>query len=376
MGNGKTHRVALVGAGGIAATHLGFVKGIRNAEVVAICDPVPNKAQELAAAKELDTACYTDLDAMLREVEPSVVHVVTPPATHAALAVRAMEAGANVLVEKPMAMRVADCDRMIAAERANGRRLCVDHNRLFDPVVRRALDRVDRGEIGEVVSVESYQGVNQVELGGGATAQWRIENPFAPFYNLAPHPFYLVGRLLGPARRAQVMGRAGHPGSPLVTEVRAQLEGDRVYGLVVFSMAAQPYLNHLNVYGTKATLRINLNTMTIVTERVRTKLPKLVAKLASNVEPAAQLVAGTVENVVGVATRRMKLYPGIGETIRRFYRSIEDGEPPPVDGEAGRENVRLLNLVEDVLSAEIARPARTVGDASNGHSNGDRPWTS
>lgn len=161
-----------------------------------------------------------------------------------------------------------------------------------------------------------------------------------------------------------------------MTEVRAQLEGDRVYGLVVFSMAAQPYLNHLNVYGTKATLRINLNTMTIVTERVRTKLPKLVAKLASNVEPAAQLVAGTVENVVGVATRRMKLYPGIGETIRRFYRSIEDGEPPPVDGEAGRENVRLLNLVEDVLSAEIARPARTVGDASNGHSNGDRPWTS
>lgn len=373
MSHGKTHRVALVGAGGIAATHLGFVKGIRNAKVVGLCDPVPNKAQELATAKQVDTACYVDLDAMLREVEPSVVHVVTPPGTHADLAVRAMEAGANVLVEKPMALRVADCDRMIAAERANGRRLCVDHNRLFDPVVRRALDRIERGEIGDVVSVESHQGVNQVELGGGATAAWRIENPFAPFYNLAPHPFYLVGRLLGPVREAQVMGRAGHPGSPLLTEVRALLQGETAYGFVVFSMASQPYLNHLNVFGTKATLRINLNTMTIVTERVHAKLPKMVAKLASNVEPAAQLVAGTVENVVGVATRRMKLYPGIGETIRRFYRSIEEGEPPPVDGAAGRENVRLLNLVEDVLSPQLAR---SVAPAANGHAHGASSWTS
>ena len=105
MSSGKKHRVALVGAGAIAATHLGFIKGVRNASVVALCDPLPNKARELAAAKDLETACYTDIDAMLREVEPSVVHVVTPPATHADIAIRAMEAGANVLVEKPFGGR-------------------------------------------------------------------------------------------------------------------------------------------------------------------------------------------------------------------------------------------------------------------------------
>ena len=112
--------------------------------------------------------------------------------------------------------------------------------------------------------------------------------------------------------------------------------------------------------------------MTILTERVR-NLPKLVAKLASNVEPAAQLLAGTAENVIGVATRRMKLYPGIGETIRRFYKSIENGDAPPVDGNAGRENVRLLNLVEDTLSAKA-----TLGRAgrANGHAEGERTWTS
>ena len=79
MSSGKKHRVALVGAGAIAATHLGFIKGVRNASVVALCDPLPNKARELAAAKDLETACYTDIDAMLREVEPSVVPVVSAP---------------------------------------------------------------------------------------------------------------------------------------------------------------------------------------------------------------------------------------------------------------------------------------------------------
>lgn len=369
----KTHRIALVGAGGIAAVHAGFVKGVRNASIVAVCDPVPGKAAELVAAKQIDATAYTDLDEMLRKAEPSIVHVVTPPATHADLSIRAMEAGANVLVEKPMAMRVADCDRMIAAARTHGRRLCVGHNRLFDPVIRKAYSMIERGIVGDVVNVEAYQGVNQVELGGGATAAWRIENPFAPLYNLAPHPFYLVADLVGDVREAQVMGRAGHPGSPLITEARVLVEGERAYGLVVFSMASQPYLNHLNIYGTKATLRVNLNTMTIIAERVR-RLPKMVAKFAANVEPAAQLLAGTAEVAIGVATRRMKLYPGIGENIRRFYRSLETGDPPPVGPAAGRETVRLLNLVEESISArtragEAARPA-------NGHAGQEVAWTS
>lgn len=369
----RTHRVALVGAGRIAATHLGFVKGMKSARVVAICDPVPGRAEELAQAKQVQTACYTDLDAMLREAEPSIVHVVTPPATHADLAIRAMEAGANVLVEKPMAMTVADCDRMLEAARENGRRICVDHNRLFDPVVQRARALIDRGAIGDVVSVEAHQGVNPVEIASGG-GHWSVADAFAPLYNLAPHPFYLAASLLGPLRDVSVMGRRSEGPTPLASEIRVMLAGERAYGYVAFSMGSQPYLNHLNVYGTRATLKVNLNTMTIVHERVR-RLPKLVAKLAANLEPAGQLCAGTIENVLAVALRRMKLYPGIRETIRRFYASLDRGEPPPVDGEAGREVVRLLNLVEERLSQPSLAGAESASRA-NGHAPEGVAWTS
>jgi predicted dehydrogenase len=135
-------------------------------------------------------------------------------------------------------------------------------------------------------------------------------------------------------------------------------------------MGAQPYLNHLNVYGTKGTLRANLNTMAMTVERVR-RLPKMVAKLTANLEPAAQLLGSTVETVLAVGLRRMKTYPGIGQNIRRFYKSLEEGEPPPVDGTEGRENVRLLRAIEEHFSV----PAPDTLAARSG-GNGEGSWTS
>jgi predicted dehydrogenase len=369
------HRVALIGAGRIAAVHLRYARGVRDARVVAVCDVDRARADELAKNHQVPAA-FTDVDEMMRATEPNIVHVVTPPATHAALAIAAMERGANVLVEKPMAMTVDECDRMIEVARRNGRRICVDHNRLFDPVVRRARALVASGVAGDIVSVEAHQGVNPVELGGGTNGQrhWSIADPFAPLYNLAPHPLYLAHELTGPVLRSLVIGRPAIGDASLVGEIRLLLEGERCTGYVAFSMATQPYLNHLNLFGTKATIRVNLNTMTVVVERVR-RLPKLVSKTLINLEPAAQLVAATISNTIAVATRRMKLYPGIGETIRRFYASLAAGEPPPVDVASGRAVVELLGTIREQLARDFA-PQATAADGET-FSNGEaRAWIS
>jgi predicted dehydrogenase len=269
-------------------------------------------------------------------------------------------------------MTVAECDEMIAVARERGRRICVDHNRLFDPVIQRARAFVDSGALGEVVSVEAHQGVNPVELGGAGNgkAHWSIEDAFAPLYNLGPHPLYLLSTFLGPVRSMQVAGLPLATGDAVLGEIRVLLEGDGRFGFVAFSMKSQPYLNHLNVFGTKATLRVNLNTMTVITEQNR-KLPKMVGKLMANFEPAAQLVTSAVGNAIAVATRRMKTYPGIRETIRRFYRSLDEGTLPPVTAEQGRENVALLNRIQEQLSvaSEPIEPRATGTD-------GRAAWTS
>ncbi len=367
----RQNRVALVGAGRIAAVHHGYAKQIPNAEVVAVCDADRDRAEDFARERGIP-AFYDELEELLRKERPNIVHIVTPPATHANLAVTAMEGGANVLVEKPMAMTVDDCDRMIETAERYGRRICVDHNRLFDPVVLKARHLVESGALGEVVSVEALQGVNPVEGGAPADggAHWSVADPFAPLYNLGPHPLYLAAHFLGPITGLQIAGQPiGEDG--LLREIRVILEGRGAYGQVTFSMGAQPYLNHLNVFGTKGTLRANLNTMAMTVEKVR-KLPKMVAKLTANLEPAAQLVSSTVETVLAVALRRMKTYPGIGQNIRRFYASLDQGEAPPVDGPAGRENVWLLREIEEHFTG----PETSHKSPSREGRSGDDSWTS
>jgi predicted dehydrogenase len=359
----KEHRVALIGAGRIAGVHLGYARRVPATRVVAVCDADPTRAEQFARDRNVP-AHFADVDEMMHRTEPNIVHIVTPPATHATLAIAAMRGGANVLVEKPMAMTVAEATRMEEVAREHGRRICVGHNRLFDPVVLKARKLVADGTLGEVVSVEVHQGVNLVEEAGsaGASKHWSVEDRFAPLYNLGPHPLYLVDEFIGPFDDIAVRGRTAAADEAVLSEIRVLLGGPRGYGYVTFSMGAQPYLNHLTIYGTRATLRINLNTMTVVLERVR-RLPKLVAKLAANLEPAAQMVGATLSNVLAVAMRRMKLYPGIGENIRRFYRSLDEGDPPPVSAEAGIAVVRMLNAIQSRLGAGSELPSSPLRGA-------------
>ena len=367
----KEHRVALIGAGRIAGVHLGYARGVPATRVVAVCDADPGRAEEFALARNVP-AHFTDVEEMMRRTEPNIVHVVTPPATHATLAIAAMRGGANVLVEKPMAMTVAEAVRMEEVAREHGRRLCVDHNRLFDPVVLKARRLVADGTLGEVVAVEVHQGVNLVEEAGGAAGakHWSVEDRFAPLYNLGPHPLYLVDEFIGPFDDIEVRGRTAGGDQAVLSEIRVLLGGPRGYGYVTFSMGAQPYLNHLTIYGTRATLRLNLNTMTVVLERVR-NLPKLVAKLAANLEPAAQMIAATVSNVLAVALRRMKLYPGIGENIRRFYRSLDEGDPPPVSADSGIAVVRMLNAIQSRLEKELGAASAARSSVRRGADGAD-----
>src|SRR6185295_16509221 len=91
---------------------------------------------------------YTDVDHMLREAKIEAVLIGTPHPLHAAPAIRAAEAGVHVLVEKPMAATLADCDAMLAAAQRAGVLLGTISQRRFYEPVRRTKDAIDAGKIG------------------------------------------------------------------------------------------------------------------------------------------------------------------------------------------------------------------------------------
>jgi len=110
-------KTAIVGAGRIARQHIACLKTIPGVEIAAVCDLSPVRAEYMAETFEVAHA-YADVAAMLAEIEPRVVHVTTPPASHFQIAGDALRAGAHVIVEKPICLAYADfvALRELAAE--------------------------------------------------------------------------------------------------------------------------------------------------------------------------------------------------------------------------------------------------------------------
>ncbi len=148
-------RVCLVGAGRAARVHAtSLIRRLSGAAVVAVVD-VAEEARE-ALADEFGVPLRTaTLEEALERTAFDAVVITTPTFTHRALAVTAAQAGKHVLVEKPMALTLAECDAMIAAAEAAGVALQLGYMRRFDPEFVTAWERIQAGAIGKPMMIKS-----------------------------------------------------------------------------------------------------------------------------------------------------------------------------------------------------------------------------
>ena len=131
--------VAVVGCGNIAHAHVeGLLTFPERCRIVALCDIYPEKAEAMRQKYGLDCQVYDDHEKMLSsEHSIDLVHVCTPPYVHAEIAINAMNAGCNTVVEKPMATCLAECDSMLEAERRNQVTMaCIAQNRFRNSIYK------------------------------------------------------------------------------------------------------------------------------------------------------------------------------------------------------------------------------------------------
>jgi len=146
----KTLRVAFIGSGGIAGAHMRYLSKMDDVEMVAVADiSKPSMAQR---QEEFGIeGAFTDYHKMLRDVKPDAVSVCTPHGLHAAASIAASNAGADVLVEKPMAMTAAEAQKMITAAKTAKRKLVIGFQYRYDAKTKFIKDAVDAGRMGKVV---------------------------------------------------------------------------------------------------------------------------------------------------------------------------------------------------------------------------------
>jgi predicted dehydrogenase len=153
-------KTAIIGAGAIAYCHAAALLKL-GVQITGVLDVNGASAKKLA--DQYDAAVITDLKSAVQGLD--MVHICTPPSYRVDYARTAMEAGCNVIMEKPIAISLADAEALVALAKAHGAKLMVDFNHRFRAGFQELLAVVRSGAIGDVVNVHiSRMGM----LGGNA----------------------------------------------------------------------------------------------------------------------------------------------------------------------------------------------------------------
>jgi len=146
-------RFAVIGHGNIGARHVAFLNDVEEAEVRTVCDIVPERADAGAASAGCrPTYSFEDV---LSDPDVDVVDLCTPSGLHAVQAIKAMEAGKNVLSEKPMALSLAEADEIIRCERETGMKYILVKQNRYNPPVSVLKDLIGNGSLGTIHMVSS-----------------------------------------------------------------------------------------------------------------------------------------------------------------------------------------------------------------------------
>ncbi len=198
-------KVALFGCGWIQDFHARAVAECGH-EVAVVANHREETARAFAARHGIG-AITTDWAAVAADPSIDAVVIGTPNALHAPHAIAALEAGTHVLVEKPMAVTVAECDAMIAAAERSGASLMVAHCWRFHPAVRAMRERIVAGELGEIVKTRGYG----VHAGDGPSG-WFVDPALAgggALPDMGVHAIDTARFLLGDPSPARVCAAIG-----------------------------------------------------------------------------------------------------------------------------------------------------------------------
>ena len=251
-------RVAIVGCGLIAQLrHIPCLLRMKGTELVAVCDINEELAKNISRRFHV-SRYYADFSHMLSREKVDMVDICTPPQTHLPLSLETMKIGCNVLVEKPMALNLKEVDEMANTSKQNQVKLCVVHNKLFEPVMTKAKAMVDEGGIGDLVGIDIKDLLPNDTPTIMNKEHWCHRLPSGMLTEMLPHPIYLATSFLGHVETMAVHTRKVSNYDWLdADEIRIILEGRQGTGVITFSRLLSKDKVIIDIFGTKKNLRID-----------------------------------------------------------------------------------------------------------------------
>ena len=327
-------RVAIVGAGAIAETHLdALVKFRERCEVVGLVDVFPAKAEEKITRHNLRAKAYRDHLELLNDAHFDLAVICAPPFAHAPTALDLLNAGKHVLVEKPMATCLAECDHMIAAATTNRRLLSIVAQNRFRTPTMKLKQLIASGIAGKIVHVQVdsfwWRGENYYDLWWRGT--WEKEGGGCTL-NHAVHQIDLCHWIAGMPQALQaIVANVAHANSQVEDFSTTVLFFENgTLGQVNASLLHHGEPQQFVAQGERAMLRVpwQVKATTQKENGFPEDNPALEKEIQARYDQlpalAHELHAGQIANVLG---------------------AIAGTEPLLVDGVAGRNTIELVTAI-------------------------------
>jgi len=335
----KKYKFGIIGCGRISERHLKVISLLPNAAVGAVCDIDIKKAQK--AARECGAPYYGDYIEMIKKEKPDIVSILTPSGMHARMALSCADYMKNIILEKPMALKLSDADLLIEkCLRKNINLFVVKQNRYNLPI-QKLKEAVVRGRFGKIVLATvrvrwcRRQDYYDTDKWRGS---WAMDG--GVLTNQASHHIDLLQWLVGPVE--SVVGKT----ATQLVNIEAEDTGLAILkftsgalGLVEATTATRPndLEGSISILGEKGSVEIGGFAVNEIKHwNFEEELPEdLEVKEKYSVNPP---------NVYGF---------GHLEFIRKVLESLDNKTEPPVDGMEGRKSLELINAIYE--SAETGR---------------------
>jgi len=337
--------VAIVGCGYVANGHLKAWRNIREAQVVAVSDLNEKLGKSTAETWKIPRY-YSTLSDLLAQCKVDLVDICTPPQVHAVLAVEAMKAGINVLIEKPMTMTVKDAEEIVGCQKATGVKAGVIHNWLFDDPVLQADSIIKTGKLGEIFHIEIEALNTKYDSMAANERHWCHKLPGGRFSEMLAHPIYLMRHFLGDVEVCEVqVSKIGDYSWMKYDELCATFKAGNKLGRAYASFNSSRDAIFINIYGREAILKLELINSTVIflPKREATRL----SKGFDSLRQATQLFKSIIGNMFKVASGRWR--SGHETYIKLFAESLINDRKPPVTVEDGFAVVKMLERMCDMI---------------------------
>jgi predicted dehydrogenase len=320
---GNKVRYAVVGVGWIAQVFLEGVKHTGNSEVTAFVSDHEEKAQKVGEKFGVTRFYhYDEFDSALNSREFDAVYLATPNEEHVEFAVKTLEAGVHLLLEKPMAVSVEECERILSAQEESGAKLMVAYRLHHEPGMLSAIEAVRAGEVGKVRFFNSSFG----QMVSGANHRAKRGYWSGPVPDMGPYPLNTVRNLFG-AEPEEVLAIGVKTDERFNFEdtvaVTLKFPSNRIAAFVVSYNSGA--VDEFRIVGDKGDLFS---------------------------QPAYSMVGAMRHTTTVEEKTKTENFPAtdhFGGELKYFSNCILENKKPEADGEEGLLDVRVLEAVEESL---------------------------